>query len=54
MTESKEKIEDGGYYAIKGFTFQFDKSLLVVLENQESDVEIEQIQDIGVDNYYIQ
>jgi hypothetical protein len=54
MTETKEKIEDGGYYAIKGFTFQFDKSLLEVLANQESDVEIEQIQDIGVDNYYIQ
>jgi hypothetical protein len=54
MTETKEKIEDGGYYAIKGFTFQFDKSLLEVLENQTSDVEIEHIQDIGVNNYYIQ
>ena len=54
MTKTKEKIEDGGYYALKGFAFQFNKSLLEVLENQESDVEIEQIQDIGVDNYYIQ
>ena len=46
--------QSGGYFAIKGFTYQFDKSILEVLANQGRDVEIEQIQDIGINNYYIQ
>ena len=48
------KEQTGGYYAIKGFTYQFDKSLFEILANPHSTVEIEQIQDIGIDNYYIQ
>ncbi len=52
MTTSRE--QNGGYYAIKGFTYQFDKSLLEILNNQSQDVELEQIQDIGIDDYYIQ
>lgn len=52
MTNKKE--QNGGYYAIKGFTYQFDKSLLEILNNQTKDVELEQIQDIGVNNFYIQ
>ena len=51
---SVSKKQNGGYYAIKGFTYQFDKSLLEILNNQTQDVELEQIQDIGVSNYYIQ
>lgn len=46
--------KNGGYYAVKGFTYQFDKSLLEILSNQGLDVRIEQIQDIEVNNYYIQ
>lgn len=46
--------KDGGYYAIKGFTYQFDKSLLEILSDTGSGVEIENIQDIGTDRYYIQ
>lgn len=52
MATSRE--QNGGYYAIKGFTYQFDKSLLEILNNQSQDVELEQIQDIGIDDYYIQ
>ena len=48
------KEQNGGYYAIKGFTYQFDKTLLEILNNQSQDVELEQIQDIGVNDYYIQ
>ena len=50
----KKTGTDGGYYAIKGFTYQFDKSLLAALANPVSSIEIEQIQDIGIDGYYIQ
>ncbi len=46
--------QDGGYYAIKGFTYQFDKSILEVLANKTELVEIEYIQDISVNGYYIQ
>lgn len=45
---------DGGYYAIKGFTYQFDKTLLEIIENPDQNIEIEQIQDIGLQRYYIQ
>ncbi|HYH16075.1 MAG TPA: hypothetical protein VD794_12675, partial [Flavisolibacter sp.] len=45
---------DGGYYAIKGFIFQFDKSLAEVLAHPESQIEIEQTQDVSVDLYFTQ
>lgn len=44
----------GGYYAIKGFVYQFDKSILEILANKSANVTIEQIQDIGINDYYIQ
>lgn len=47
--------EDGGYYAIKGFLYQFDKSineLLSVGESQE--IFIEHTQDINYQNYVLQ
>lgn len=47
---------DGGYYAIKGFEYQIDKSILEVLScndvNQE--VAIEQIQDLNTDSFVMQ
>jgi len=52
MTTTRQ--QNGGYYAIKGFTYQFDKSLLEVLANQSKQIEIEQIQDIGIEGFYIQ
>jgi hypothetical protein len=48
------KEQQGGYYALKGFIYQFDKSLLEILNNKTKDVQIEQIQDIGVEDFFIQ
>lgn len=47
---------DGGYYAIKGFEYQIDKTLYEVLSTSDYDKKIflEQIQDINSDNYVIQ
>ncbi len=44
---------DGGYYAIKGFEFQIDKTILEIL-NTDEDVSLENIQDISTDNIVIQ
>ena len=33
--------EDGAYYAVKGFAFQFDKTILSLLEADSDDQEIE-------------
>lgn len=47
--------EEGGYYAIKGFLFQYDKSILELLSsNDDTRVFIERIQDIDYDNYVLQ
>lgn len=47
---------DGGYYAIKGFNFQYDFTLLNILSqsNKECEVEIEQFEDYSDENYIIQ
>lgn len=47
---------DGGYYAIKGFEYQIDKTLLEVLSatSNETIVKLEQIQDIDTDDYVMQ
>lgn len=44
---------DGGYYAIKGFEFQIDKTILEIL-NTDVDVSLENIQDINTDSIVIQ
>lgn len=54
IVTSIEDETDGGYFAIKGFLYQFDKSLLEVIQNQEKQVEIETIQDISFDVYVLQ
>ena len=47
--------EEGGYYAIKGYLFQYDKSILELLSsNDDTRVFIERIQDIDYDNYVLQ
>jgi hypothetical protein len=48
------RSNDGGYYAIKGFLYQFDKSLIEILRNPEHKVGIEKKQDIDIKNYAIQ
>lgn len=48
------KDKDGGYYAIKGFLFQYDKTIIEIFNNQNSDVSIEQVQDVNYENYVLQ
>ncbi|WP_139490352.1 hypothetical protein [Brevibacillus dissolubilis] len=48
------KERDGGYYAIKGFLYQFDVTIKEILVNVEKDVQFEQIQDINYEDYVIQ
>ena len=47
---------DGGYYAIKGFEFQIDKTLEEVLNASENNlaIRLEQIQDIDSDDFVMQ
>ena len=47
--------EEGGYYAIKGFLFQYDKSILELLSNNENtQIYVERLQDIDYENYVLQ
>ncbi len=50
------KKEDGAYYAIKGFIYQFDKTILEILNqaDEEAFVKIEQEQDLEYENYVVQ
>lgn len=45
---------DGGYYAIKGFLYQFDKTILEIFNNPNEQVFVEHIQDINYGDYVIQ
>ena len=48
-------MTDGGYYAIKGFEYQIDKTILEILKgDDETTICLEQIQDINSDNYVMQ
>ena len=47
---------DGGYYAIKGFEYQIDKTILEIFDSQNeiTEIAIERIQDIDSDNFVMQ
>ncbi|WP_343662236.1 hypothetical protein [Chryseobacterium mucoviscidosis] len=45
---------DGAYTALKGYKFQFDKTILELFNNPKKVIEIEQLQDYAFDDYYIQ
>lgn len=45
---------EGGSRAIKGFLFQFDRTISETIENPHSEVTFEQEEDIQRDKYYIQ
>lgn len=47
-------VADGGYYAIKGFLYQFDKSILEAIEHPDSVIAVETVEDINTDEYVIQ
>jgi hypothetical protein len=46
--------DDGGYHAIRGFAFQFDATILEVLAAPGAVVEVEGMQDIGIEDFHIQ
>ncbi|MGR9049753.1 hypothetical protein ACQ4XT_14110 [Halobacillus faecis] len=52
MSEASER--DGGYYAVKGFIYQFDLTILEILDNPTSKVMFEFQQDINYEQYVIQ
>ncbi len=45
---------DGAYIALRGYKFQFDRSILEVFNNPTKTIEIEQLQDYGFDDYLVQ
>ena len=47
---------DGGYYAIKGFAFQIDQTILKILgsDNENAAVGFEKIQDVDTDGFVMQ
>jgi hypothetical protein len=50
-------MEDGGYYAIKGFEFQVDKTIKEIFDPERADDEeiwIENIQDLNTDDFVTQ
>jgi len=55
-TENAESAAgtEGGYYAIKGFLYQFDKTLIEVLTNHSKLVAFENEQDINYEKFVIQ
>jgi len=48
-------MSDGGYYAIKGFEFQIDKTILELFKkNNNAPIFLEQIQDINTNDFVMQ
>lgn len=45
---------DGAYVAIKGFKYQFDRSIIEIFNNPTKPIRIEQLQDYEFDNYFVQ
>lgn len=45
---------DGAYIALRGYKFQFDRSILEIFNNPTKTIEIEQLQDYGYDDYFVQ
>lgn len=46
--------DDGGHDAIKGFAYQFDKTLLEIFQNPRQRLEIEGAQDLSGEHYHMQ
>ncbi len=56
MIVTNETKNDGGYYSIKGFAYQIDKTILELLntDDENQNINIEQIQDIDSSDSVIQ
>lgn len=46
--------DDGGYYAIKGFVYQFDKTIELIIDNPNDEINTEDHQDIELNKYCYQ
>ncbi len=51
---NRDKRLQGGSHAIKGFLFQFDRTISEIMENSDSEIAFEQVEDIQREDYYIQ
>ncbi|WP_417875254.1 hypothetical protein [Xanthomarina gelatinilytica] len=45
---------DGAYIALRGYKFQFDRTISELFNNSTKTIEIEQLQDYGFDDYLVQ
>jgi hypothetical protein len=45
---------DGAYIALRGYKFQFDKTILEIFSNPTKTIEVEQLQDYSYDDYLVQ
>jgi hypothetical protein len=45
---------DGAYIALRGYKFQFDRTILEIFNKSTKMIEIEQLQDYGYDDYLVQ
>ncbi|MFL0584848.1 hypothetical protein ACH0B6_20015 [Solibacillus silvestris] len=54
QTVTKKQDKDGGYYAIKGFLYQFDLTLTEIISNPGIHINFEGQQDIDYEDYVIQ
>lgn len=54
MSSSHSQDRDGGYYAIKGFMYQFDITMIEILKNKDKDIFVEYHQDLNYEDYVIQ
>lgn len=45
---------DGAYIALRGYKYQFDKTILEIFANPTLDIKVEQIQDYAYDDYEVQ
>ncbi|MCT8139971.1 hypothetical protein H1D32_21075 [Anaerobacillus sp. CMMVII] len=49
-----QQERDGGYYAVKGFLYQFDLTIMKILENPDCEISFENQQDIDYEEFVIQ
>jgi hypothetical protein len=54
LVGSPPPADDGGHDAIKGFAYQFDKTLLEIFQNPRQRLEIEGAQDLSSEHYHMQ
>ena len=47
-------VDDGGHDAIKGFAYQFDKTLLEIFRSPRERLQIEGAQDLSGEHYHMQ